>query len=370
ELTATALTLQTESGAQTVPLEDLQEVRFPETKPPAAAAGDKPIHIALADGSQFIGSKLTIADRTASIETPGLGAFDVALTALANVRFESLSTPALQEAWDELLKKDTRRDMLVIQKGETLDHLDGFIGNVTEERISFVLDGDEIPVNRAKVFGVIYAPRRASGSKAVCRIALAGGGSLQVQSLGYGGETLAAKLMDGSELALPVEAVRSLDFSLGKVLYLSEIDPRGEPEYVTFITVGGQNDPAEAQLIRYRRNQNADGDQLKIGNKFYARGLWLHPRTTIRFRIGGEYRLFRATAGIEQSVAAEGLGNVDLILRGDGKELFRARIASTDDPLPIELDVTGVRDLELFVDWGENLHLCDHLALGDAQVTK
>jgi hypothetical protein len=45
-------------------------------------------------------------------------------------------------------------------------------------------------------------------------------------------------------------------------------------------------------------------------------------------------------------------------------------VRGSDPPQNLDLDVAGVRDLEILVDFGGDLDIADHLDLADAKVVK
>jgi hypothetical protein len=149
----------------------------------------------------------------------------------------------------------------------------------------------------------------------------------------------------------------TLDFSLGKVRYLSQLEPR-EVKYTPFFD----------QVWTYYRDRPRDGGMLRLGNKEYARGLWIHSRTLLKYRLNAEYRRFQAVMGIDQAVAP--LGNVHVVISGDEKVLHQSDVRGTDPPLNLDLDIAGVRELEILVDFGGDLDIADHLDLADAKVIK
>jgi hypothetical protein len=73
-------------------------------------------------------------------------------------------------------------------------------------------------------------------------------------------------------------------------------------------------------------------------------------------------------AGIDQLVARNGRGDVHVVISGDGKPLWEADVRGTGEPQTLDLDVSGVRDLEILVDFGSDLDISDHLDLADARV--
>lgn len=361
-ITATTLTLETETDPVHVPVAELMEVRFPATEKPAE--GEKlAAWVALTDGTRLSCTKVTTTAKAASIEPAGLGSLEVPMSAVAHVRFGP-PDPKVDEAWDKLCRREATKDLLVIRKNDVLDFLDGQVGSVDETFVKFLLDGAEVPVNRAKVFGVIYARRAAQASKPFCSVALAGGDTVFVKALTWDGSKLKAALPAGAELDIPVESVRSLDFSLGKIRYLSQMDPRDE-EHVPFF--GAPDVP----IFRYRRDKTIEGKPLKLGGKAYDRGLWIHSKTRLQYRIGGEYRRFQAVMGIDQEVA-HGEGAVRVVISGDGRKLLETDVRAADPPQPLDLDVTGVRDLEILVDFidEKDAGIADWLDLADARIIK
>jgi hypothetical protein len=281
------------------------------------------------------------------------------------VRFAPFE-PKLEEAWNEFAERETKQDMVVIRKGDVLDHYQGVIGDIDAQSIKFLLDGEEIPVKREKVFGLVLARPQQNPDGALCRLSLLGGDILYVRSVEGAEAGLQAELMTGTRLQLPWPALASLDFSRGKIVYLSQIEPR-EVKYTPFFDI----------TWRYRRDANlTDGGPLRLGGKDYARGLAIHSRTFLSYRIGGEYRRFQAVMGIDQAVEKLGLEqvlgrNVHVVISGDGRPLFEADVRGSDPPQELDIDVSNVRDLEILVDFGsDQLDIADHLDLADAKVVK
>ena len=73
--------------------------------------------------------------------------------------------------------------------------------------------------------------------------------------------------------------------------------------------------------------------------------------------------------GIDDS-AGEG-GDVHVEFRGDGGNvLWQGDVRAADDARELEVDVAGVKHLEIFVDYGGDLDIGDRLDLAEARVTK
>lgn len=356
-LTASTLTLTVGDERTRIDTAELLEVRFDRPEPPQNHFDDLP-QVRLTDGSKLACNRVFVEGERVRLEGPGLDEFSVALHALSSVRFAA-ADQKIDEAWRDILNRQLKQDLLVVRRGEVLDHLDGIIGNFDGQRVSFVHNGDVIPVNREKVFGVVYARRADDGPKPQCEVQLTGDDLIRAAHVTFDGEKLQAQLLSGTAVGVPLARLRSLDFSLGKVRYLSQMDPL-EVKYT----------PGFDVTWEYERDRKRWGGPLQLGGRTFARGLWIHSKTYLRYRIGSEYRRFQAVMGIDEAVARNGLGNVHVVISGDGRTLLEADVRGTDEPREVDLDVSGVRDLEILVDFGSELDIADHLDLADARVIK
>ena len=362
ELTAATLTLKTDGGEVKLPVSDLLsvQVKAAESAPADAALP----RVMLTDGSRISVKNLTTAADTAALETAQLGAVSVPLSAVRSVRLGAMDS-AVERAWQELHERSSKRDLLVIRKGNALDHVDGIVGSIDAQQVKFQLGREEVPVQREKVFGIIYARPASAAGKPIAEVQLAGDDALQVTSITSDGGGFRARLAAGPEVTLAPEAVRTLDFSLGKVRYLSQMDPE-KVEYVPFFDYTWE----------YRRDTNNENKPLTLGGQRYARGLWIHSKTALTYRLGGQYRRFQAVMGIDENLESSvrqqpDICNVHVLIRGDGRTLLERDVKGTDSPQPLDLDVTGVRFLEIIVDFGEPFNdIGDHLDLADARVIK
>jgi hypothetical protein len=370
-LDASAAVLKSGGISATVPLADILELRFPANPPPEASTGPR---ILLLDGTRLTLSAFTVTDEQARCETP-FGTFTIPVARIAHVRF-GISTAKLDEAWTVLLKRESKNDLLILKKDDVLDFLAGATGNVGD-KIGFLLDGDELPVPREKVYGIIFHRRLPNLPKPMCEVRLSGGDELAITRFAWVDGNLKVRLAAGPDLMIPGSHLAALDFSAGKIVYLSQLEPR-DVKYVPFF---------EAMFYEYRRDRSIDGTPLTVGGKSYARGLALHSKTTLRYRIAGEYSRFQAVAGIDDTVSqltkrdtetgADGKPDerylyayVRLVISGDGKPLFDSIVKGTDAPRNLDLNVTDVRDLEIVVDFGNNLDTADHLDLANAKLVK
>ena len=362
-LTAETLTLGKTGGSVSIPVAELMNVVFPKfIKPKTAPAAV--IVVTLRDKTRLLCKQVTTTARRAKLESAAFGTFSVPLTNVAHIRFAG-PDPKLDEKWKVLCARTIKKDYLVIPKTNVLDHIDGIVGAITKERIGFTLAGNAVDPPRTSIFGVIYARGSVSppAAKPLCRVDAAGSDTLLLSSLRYDGTKLSGRLLAGSEVEIPLSSLKAIDFSLGKVKYLSAMEPR-EVKYTSYF-----DDKLDVALFRYRRDRTYDaGKPIQLAGKKYARGLWIHSRTFLRYRLGRDFRRFKAVMGIDDN--AQGNGDVHVVISGDGKILLETDVRKGDKPRTLDIDVSNVRDLEILVDYGRFGDSGDHLDLAEARVIK
>jgi hypothetical protein len=144
----------------------------------------------------------------------------------------------------------------------------------------------------------------------------------------------------------------------GRRVYLSELTPEQVEEVGAFGVVWP-----------WTRDRNLDGTPLKLGGIRYDRGIVVHSQAKLEWNLAGAYEHLHALVGIADIVADQ--GDCEASLVGDGTVLWhRESVKGGDKPLALELDLTGVRRLELHGDYGARFDIGDHLALADAYLVK
>jgi hypothetical protein len=236
ELTDESAILQQGRASITLPLASVVEVRFPALPPSEASTGSR---MALIDGSRLTLTSFSVAGEKARCET-SYGKFTLSVARVSHVRF-GISTTKLDEAWSALLARESKNDLLIVKKEDVLDFLSGECGDVAGkgeagDKIGFLLDGEEVPVARDKVYGIIFHRRTPTLPKSICSVRLTGGDVLQVAKFAWDGKELKARLVAGSDLVVPALLVAAIDFSSDRIKYLSDLKPR-DVQYVPFFEI-------------------------------------------------------------------------------------------------------------------------------------
>ena len=344
-------------GDKTIPLEEVLEVRFGPPASPSAAS-PSPIETVLNDGSRLLGSQVAVTGQELKLTSTAYGIVTARKNVVRSLRFMANETK-FDDAWQKILARDSKKDLIVVRKDEKLDFLAGVAGTIDDQIVKFLVDGEEVPVKRERVYGLIFQPTAAVG-KAQAIIDLQGDVVLQAKQVLGKDQGYQVVLTSGVSLTVPVTQVRSIDFSLGKVRQLSQMKP-SEIQYVPFWD----------QIWEYRRDIGPGASPITLGGQPYEKGLSIHSKTKLTYKLLGEYRRFQATMGIDDMSDDSGtLGDVKVTILGDGKPLFEADVKGPDAPRKVDLDVSEVKEFQILVDYGGDLDIADWLSLGDAKVIK
>jgi NPCBM/NEW2 domain len=363
ELTADRLTVETDSGKMFFETEKLQELSLKHK--PAATVQPAGAWIELTDGSTVVARQYTVHGEMATITLLNDEVLETPARSIRNVRLQHLSE-SMAGQWSQIISAKLDGDVLVVNKGDNLDYHQGVLGDINAEVVRFQLDGDNLPINRAKVCGLAY--RHTSGeasSGPICRLNDIFGSHWQVSKIGLE-KKLQLTTPSGATFSCAPENVASIDYSLGKIVYLSDLKPESvtwSPYFRTEKTL-----PSIEQFYAPRQDRNFESNPLQLAGTEYSKGLAIRSRTEVVYRLPGSFTRLNALTGIDDSVRPQ--GNVRLVIRGDNNVLLDVTVAGTDAPKPIDLDLSGVRRLTVLVDFGNRAGFGDHLDLCNARIIK
>ncbi|SFH72374.1 NPCBM/NEW2 domain-containing protein [Planctomicrobium piriforme] len=362
-LNSQEIQLQTAQGTQQFAADSVMQLEFTGT---TASEESKSFTGVCVDQSQLQLTSLTSDGTTASLETPTLGKLNIPIRQFVDFRLAPLDDK-VAASWQDLRTRNSRDDLLVIRKGDVLDYVAGSVGRITPEAVTVLVRGKELNAPRDRIFGIVFAaPAAATGGRRVAAKTSAGD-VLQADSFNLNENTLEVASTSLGKLEVPLDQIASLDFGGGRIRFLSDLafdssaskSPDPQEPVVWFVS---KNSPAGA----------GGKGVLKIGNKEYRRGLWLHSGAVLRYRLNREYTRLRATAGFELTHVTRMPRfdpKVRLVITGDGKTLLTRDFNWNEPSVPLDVDLADVRELTIQVEsLGAGHGILEHFALGDAQV--
>jgi hypothetical protein len=353
---ADSWTIEADGKSVKVALAGILEARL-ESKSVATAVF--PHETILVDGSRIGTSSVVLSGQMLTITASATNSIELPRSAIGNVRLAE-SPSSVDDQWAALLERERREDWLVIRKQDKLDFVPGVVSEITDQHVSLLLDGETVPVPRAKVFGVILRQRQADNEKSSGIVELVSGDRLAVRAVTSKGDDFVLQLAAGPTMTIPITSVRAVDFSADKLTWLSSLKPRDIKHEFRFI--------GWAAPVRNDRDSWGGDAFLRLGNATFTRGVCIRSKAVVQYRLNGDYRRFVSLMGIQQDYQ----GGVHIEILADGQKLLDQEVSWQDEkPFNVDLDVTGKFLLEIRVDYGEDKDdIGDNLVLAEARLLK
>ncbi|MCA9269444.1 MAG: NPCBM/NEW2 domain-containing protein, partial [Planctomycetales bacterium] len=329
--------------------------------------------VELACGTRIAASNFQVKDGRATVVTLGGKQLQLDARRVSSVRFLP-QDERVRELWNSIVASRPKGDAVVVRKGGdgkpiVLDFLEGAVRDVSSASIQFDFEGDTLQINRSRVRveGIVYyEPAQRAPPQAVCQVEDAGGDLWRATRLSIDGDALSLETPTGLSHSVPLARVRTMDFSLGKIVYLSDLAAIKE-SWQPFVAVGAPS-PETRRLFQIRRDEGLGGGPLALGETQFRKGLAMHSRSEITFRLPGSFSRFVATCGIDTRLKRP--GNVRLEVRGDDKVLLDREISAESGAAALDVDISGSGRLTILVDYGQGLDIGDQLIMGGARVIR
>lgn len=342
--------------------------------------------VLLANGSLLVVREiLKTQDERLLLDSDAFGEFAVPLSAIAGVllhppidpqrrdRLAARFAPPRARNDEPSAGKVAGGDRLLLENG---DELFGTVTAMTDSAIEFTSDVGPLTVDRQRIIAVgfdpsgwseampPFAPRKQRGSAEQAinspsqreepslsqrfLVGLRGGGVLRVAALTLDHERAQMTVSDDLKLAAPADSVVFVQTIGGRAVYLSDLTPESY-RHLPYLSIDWP----------YRLDANVTGTRLRAGGKIYAKGVGMHSTSRLTFRLEKAYRRFQAELAIDDQTQLRG-SVVFRVLSGQ-REIYKSgMVRGGDPPLPVSVDVGGVDQLSLIVDYADRADELDH----------
>jgi hypothetical protein len=289
------------------------------------------------------------------------------LSALANM-VANAHVEKNKKDWAEIMETKRPRDVLVINNDGVANPVEGTLGvtDGTGETIHFTrTNGKEVDFSMKKVFGLIFDRKPDPAAPPVaCRLFDTHRNVVVVAKAESTPTGFAVTTPSGARIDYTTTLVVRMDYSKGKVDYLSDLNPVKEESKFD------GNDEKSTQRFPYQKDLNLARKPLRVNNVEYSKGLAVHAYTALVYDLKGDYRELKLTAGIDDDYLQLFNRPVQLVIEGDGAELARVVITPKDKDkwTQITRNIKDVKKLRIAVsrvqgdapfDFGINLDLAD-----------
>jgi hypothetical protein len=322
------------------------------------------VHVVLADGGILIAGKVHIDREQLRGESQACETWSLPLELIAGMVLRPPNEPAAVDAWlARIATANSASDRVLLDNG---DELTGAVAGLDENGLSLETDAGKTKIAIDQVAAIIFNSTlvhksRPSGLRAI--VGLNDGSRLMVIELAAANGRAKFKLAGGADLEAATGAIVCLQPLGGRAVYLSDLKPAGY-RHVPFLQMSWP----------FQNDRNVLGGQLRAGGKPYAKGLGMHSPARITYDIGDSFRRFEAGLAVDAESGSRG-SVVFRVFTDDGSGTLVERATSEvvrggQEPIPIAVDLSGVKRLSLLVDFADHGDELDHADWLDARLLK
>ena len=227
--------------------------------------------------------------------------------------------------------------------------IDGLDPDAMDPTFSFRPErGSERSIAARELVAAALNPTLARSRKpkgAFARVILIDGSRLAMANAAVEGAQLSGTTLFGQKVELPLASVVAIDIAGGKAVYLSDLKPR-KVEQSGFLGVAWPWTP----------DRSVRGTALRIklpaGETTADKGLGMHPRTLLTYDLGGKYRRFEASVGLDPGEAIRATATIRVLVDGHEQAVPGLPSLAAGKAIPIRVTLTGAKELTLISDFG------------------
>lgn len=326
------------------------------TSAPAGPAAPNGLLFELKDGSRFAGEVYASSnvDFSVRIDALGIAKLDASMIAAVHAPFALPSALALLDAPSS--DEADSSDIAVVSRDQKHVILRGVVKHVSETGVVFTWNDRDVNLPWSRVAGIRFARSAPRQSPVLIETSLGWRIAGRISGETPEGVLVASSAFDNLELTW--KHIARIESRSQRVVILSDLKPAAY-ELESFFD----------KKWDFALDRSLSGRAIRLGGRTFDRGIAMHSRSDLSFRLDGGFSRFAALAGIADEM--NGRGSVDLRVMGDGNLLWRAaNVRGGQPPLPVIVDVTGVQTLTLSVDFGEDLDLSDQAVWAFARLIR
>ncbi len=360
-ISAEKVVVRTDKGPQELPIADIVEF----------SAGDHPDDIMDVPGQAVLrtaqGDALAVkavsCDGKRLIVTGGvIGRAEMPADAARAILLPAVGRTAadLLKDYEKMQLAPAAGDRLIVSRAGGQDlAVDGVIEGIDADKITFRWKDESRTIARNTVPIIMLAAVASKPAAALGTIIARDSSRLHFRSL----------TLQAGKLVIDTPAMGTVTMSLAdavivrlsseQVVRLSALKPSAEKEHGFFETT-----------FRHRIDKSVGGRPLRLGGRQYASGLGLHSFCELTYNLDANFTSFVAVVGIDDE--ARPYGDATVTFQADGKPLGKSlRVTGQADPQPVRLDVRGIKQLLIRVDFGpDGLGVGDHVDIAGARLIK
>ena len=328
--------------------------------------------VVLVDKTQLLCQSFSVAKRELSATCECDVELQVPTRLVDHVRF----TPGdaeFRNNWDKTVAIERESDALVVSRDEKLQMIDGLVGDVGAEAVSFTVGDRTADVKLSRLTGILFYRRVTDEfTPSTFILKLTDGSRLQVRSLSIEDKAFLINTIAGAKFRISPDAISSMDFGTSREMWLTELDPATndwEPLISGASILGNLK-----RFSLARMDKSFGGKQLAVlhqgvgqswERKTYSNGFAIKGGGRLSFLLAKQYARLSGEIAFDPDTNSAGV--VKLIIQVDGvsrvEEVLNA--STMKRPFAIDVDLANSDRIVFHVEYhdrrsvGDILHAVD-----------
>jgi len=313
----------------------------------------------LANGGYLPAALLGATKTEVSVDSNRLGTLKLPLDSLAGIIFRPPPHAAeLDALLDRIARGQGQADRLVLDNG---DEMTGLVETLEGDTIKIKGNLGLVEIAVRRVLAIIFNPalrQQPVAEAGAAWIGLNDGTRVQGTRLQLDADSSQWTTLSGAKWHAPAKGLVFLMPQASRAVYLSDIRP-AEYRFVPYLETKWP----------YKLDRNVTGGQLRCGGRIYLKGIGMHSAARLGYKLDSPWRRFQAEVGIDDSTG--GRGSVGFRVFVDGKQKYTSPpLRGRVPPQSVSVDLTGAKQLDLVVDFGEAGDVMDHADWLGARLVK
>lgn len=323
---------------------------------------ERGLAVVLSEGGLMIADAVWADGQSYRIESGLFEPIQVSRQLVSGVVFHR---PTDRLGWDRLLDRVAARagkaDLVVLLNGDELTgQMEGIVNG--KLRIQSSVGPVELELRRVAALIGATPPAQAQPAKAVqglrACLGFRDGTRLVASACTAAGDSVVMALGPTTTLKAPLEQLCFVQPMSSQIVYLSDLKP-----------VSYRHTPFLSMSWPYRTDRNVTGGMLRAGARLYLKGLGMHSAAHLTYALAEPYRRFQAELAIDDQT--RGGGSVVFRILVDGQVRYTSQvIRGGQAPVPVSVDLSGAKQLELLVDYADRADQLDHADWLDARLLR
>jgi hypothetical protein len=371
--------IEVESVKHEYQFDQITELRFvtADERPPSR------FEMRMVDGSTLDADSVSTIEDNANVGFHDHFALKFPSHSVHSVKIKAfVSDLDLSRQWNNIFDAETRvSDVIVVNRGGELESIEGVLGDLNDDKISFTIGDRSANIDLQKIVGMIfYRPRDQDWRDPVCAVSFQHGSQLKLKQVELTEFAMLGLTVTGQEIRVPIDELATLDFAMGRDVYLDDLTPTTndwKPWIASQATIN-----ALRRLNLARVKQSFSGKPLSLmmvdpSSPFSAvvprqfeHGFAIRGGGKLAFQFDDDYENLTGWIGFDP--AANRNGSVQLTILLDQVVVWQQALRKKvmNQPLKLDLNVSGARRLVFQVDYADGRTVGDQLHLVDLKVVK